>query len=156
MPRGNKKAADATLVTHLAASVSPAVAAKLVGVSEVTARKTSDLLGFARILLKRRKGQKPADSKVLAGGEGRDSVRLCQILLAVVMSADALRAARLRGARNGAKVAARVRREFAVADDRRYGIGPFVIAARAAEWTLQSIADALMARRSWTRDASKR
>jgi hypothetical protein len=36
MPGGSKKAADAALVTHLAAGVSPAGAAKLVGVSEST------------------------------------------------------------------------------------------------------------------------
>ena len=37
MPGGSKKAADAALVTHLAAGVSPAGAAKLAGVSEATA-----------------------------------------------------------------------------------------------------------------------
>jgi hypothetical protein len=36
MPGGNKKAADAALVVHLAAGVSPAGAAKLAGVSEAT------------------------------------------------------------------------------------------------------------------------
>ena len=37
MPGGSKKAADAALVTYLAAGVSPAGAAKLAGVSEATA-----------------------------------------------------------------------------------------------------------------------
>ncbi len=37
MPGGSKKAADAALVAHLAAGVSPAGAAKLAGVSEATA-----------------------------------------------------------------------------------------------------------------------
>jgi hypothetical protein len=36
MPGGSKKAADAALVVHLAAGVSPAAAAKLAGVSEAT------------------------------------------------------------------------------------------------------------------------
>jgi hypothetical protein len=72
------------------------------------------------------------------------------------MSADAIRVARLRGARNGARVAARVRRREAVADDRRYGIGPFIIALSAAGWTLQRIADEMTARGLRTRDYSKR
>jgi hypothetical protein len=43
MPGGSKKAADAALITHLAAGVSPAGAAKLAGVSEATAyRRLSD------------------------------------------------------------------------------------------------------------------
>jgi hypothetical protein len=62
------------------------------------------------------------------------------------MSADAMRAAGLRGARKGAKVAARVRREYAVMADQRYGIGPFIIALRAAGWSLQRVADELTAR----------
>lgn len=37
MPGGNKKAADAALIAHLAAGVSPAGAAQLAGVSEATA-----------------------------------------------------------------------------------------------------------------------
>jgi len=37
MPGGSKKAADAALIAHLAAGVSPAGAAKLAGVSEATA-----------------------------------------------------------------------------------------------------------------------
>jgi hypothetical protein len=36
MPGGSKKAADAALIAHLAAGVSPAGAAKLAGVSEAT------------------------------------------------------------------------------------------------------------------------
>lgn len=43
MPGGSKKAADAALVTHLAAGVSPAGAAKLAGISEATAyRRLAD------------------------------------------------------------------------------------------------------------------
>ncbi|HEY7157970.1 MAG TPA: hypothetical protein VH575_28700 [Gemmataceae bacterium] len=43
MPGGSKKAADAALVAHLAAGVSPAAAAKLAGVSEATAyRRLAD------------------------------------------------------------------------------------------------------------------
>jgi hypothetical protein len=67
------------------------------------------------------------------------------------MHADAIRAARLSGARNGAKVAAHARREYAVAADQRFGIGPFIIALRAAGWSLQRIADELTARGLWTR-----
>jgi transposase len=37
MPGGNKRSADAALIAHLAAGVSPAGAAKLAGVSEATA-----------------------------------------------------------------------------------------------------------------------
>jgi transposase len=37
MPGGSKKSADAALIAHLAAGVSPAGAAKLAGVSEATA-----------------------------------------------------------------------------------------------------------------------
>jgi hypothetical protein len=72
------------------------------------------------------------------------------------MNAHAIRAARLSGARKGAKIAARLSRENAVAADQRFGSGPFVIAARAAGWTLQRIADELTTSGLWTRGARKR
>jgi hypothetical protein len=52
MPGGSKKAADAALVTHLAAGVSRASAAKLAGVSEATAYRR--LAACADSLLRRR------------------------------------------------------------------------------------------------------
>jgi hypothetical protein len=72
------------------------------------------------------------------------------------MSSEAIRAARLKAARKGAKAAALIRRREAVADDRRYGIGPFIIGLRAAGWPLQCIADELTAGGLRTRDYSKR
>jgi hypothetical protein len=50
MPGGSKKAADAALVTHLAAGVSPAGAARLAGVSEATVfRRLSNLVFRQRV-----------------------------------------------------------------------------------------------------------
>jgi hypothetical protein len=50
MPGGSKKAADAALVTHLAAGVSPAGAAKLAGVSEATTyRRLADPAFLQRV-----------------------------------------------------------------------------------------------------------
>ena len=46
MPGGNKKAADAALIAHLAAGVSPAGAAKLTGVGETTVYRRLANPGF--------------------------------------------------------------------------------------------------------------
>ena len=80
MPGGTKKAADAALIAHLAAGVSPAGAAKLAGVSEATAYRWLANPAFRRRVEKARSDFWDRALGVMSKGASESAIVLRKLL----------------------------------------------------------------------------
>jgi hypothetical protein len=80
MPGGTKKAADAALIAHLAAGVSPAGAAKLAGVSEATAYRRLANPAFRRRVEKARSDFWDRALGVMSKGASESAIVLRKLL----------------------------------------------------------------------------